>query len=116
MNIKSIRKTNKYKPNLELKSLETTIEKTREQIKNIEMYIHELHRNNKNLNNRYQFLENYLQNTGIMDRDKYKKAIQAHDKKIALANEIFEDDALDNNQKEEKAKENNIPVAWVVNQ
>lgn len=56
----------------------------------------------------------FLKKKGVIDEEEYNAFVIEQDKKVRLAHEIRNDKSLGREGKLAKAKENDIPVKWVV--
>ncbi len=70
----------------------------------------------RNMETRFNFFVEYLTKKGIIEEQDYKDYLEDVDKKMKLAGEISKDESLSEEQRIAKAKENDIPEEWVIEQ
>jgi intergrase/recombinase len=71
---------------------------------------------NRNIETRFNFFVQYLTKKGIIDEKDYKEYLDDINKKMKLADEITKDESLSPEEKIAKAKQNDIPEEWVIEQ
>lgn len=71
---------------------------------------------NRNIETKFNFFVQYLTKKGIIDDKDYKEYLDDINKKMKLAEEITKDESLGPEEKIAKAKQNDIPEEWVIEQ